>query len=65
MNKNGEGYYDPTAGKALERVRREEREREADISMLMTMIKQIISLAGFELVGRITIRDKVTGREYK
>ena len=36
MNKNGEGYVDPTA-----------------------------ELAGFEVVGRIVLKDKRTGKEYR
>lgn len=30
MNKNGEGYVDPTPGAAFGNIRREEHKREAD-----------------------------------
>lgn len=67
--KNKEGYPDPTAGEALGTVAKEERqearERNAAVTSLITMLKQIISLAGFELVGRIVLRDKETGKEYR
>ena len=67
--KNKEGYPDPTAGEALGTVAKEERqearERNAAVTSLITMLKQIISLAGFELVGRIVLRDKETGQEYR
>ena len=67
--KNKEGYTDPTAGEAIGTVvkeeRKEERERNAAATTLITMLKQIISLAGFELVGRIVLKDKVTGKEYR
>ena len=67
--KNKEGYPDPTAGEAVGIVskeeRKEERERNAAVTTLITMLKQIISLAGFELVGRIVLKDKVTGKEYR
>lgn len=67
--KNKEGYPDPTAGEALGAVAKEERqearERNAAVTSLITMLKQIISLAGFELVGRIVLRDKETGKEYR
>lgn len=67
--KNKEGYPDPTAGEAMGTVakegRKEERERNAAVTTLITMLKQIISLAGFELVGRIVLKDKVTGKEYR
>ena len=64
--KNKEGYPDPTAGEAMGTVAKEERrERNAAVTTLITMLKQIISLAGFELVGRIVLKDKVTGKEYR
>lgn len=67
--RNKEGYPDPTAGEAIgtlaKEERREERERNAAVTSLITMIKQIISLAGFELVERIVLRDKETGKEYR
>lgn len=67
--KNKEGYTNPTAGEAIGTVvkeeRKEERERNAAVTTLITMLKQIISLAGFELVGRIVLKDKVTGKEYR
>lgn len=67
--RNKEGYPDPTAGEALGAVAKEERqearERNAAVTSLITILKQIISLAGFELVGRIVLRDKETGKEYR
>ena len=53
MHKNKEGYADPTAGIAVGKVAKEEKEHNAAVTTLITMLKQIISLAGFELVGRI------------
>ncbi len=65
--KNSEGYPDPTAGRAISEVRREEKQKEHNeaVTTLITMLKQIISLAGFELVGRIVLKDKETGKEYR
>ena len=62
--------------KALREVRQERRrakdieqqeisERLAVISRLIPILKQTAELAGFEVVGRITLRDKETGKEYK
>lgn len=69
MYKNQEGYHDPTAGQAMANVRREEQQREAEamqaISTLMSIIRQAAALAGMEIVGRITFRDKDTGKEYR
>lgn len=67
--RNNEGYKDPTAGEALGTLAKEERQKEkehnAAVTTLITMLKQIISLAGFELVGRIVLKDKETGKEYR
>lgn len=67
--RNKEGYHDPTAGEAIGTItkeeRREEKEHNAAVADLIKMLKQIISLAGFELVGRIVLKDKETGKEYR
>ena len=69
MYKNQEGYPDPTAGAAYSAIRQEARKREADrlaaISALIPIMKGAAELAGFEVVGRITLKDKTTGKEYK
>lgn len=69
MNKNGEGYIDPTPGAAFGNIRREEHKREADrlsvISNLIPIMKNTAELAGFEVVGRIVLKDKHTGKEYR
>lgn len=66
-HKNSEGYPDPTAGMAIQEVQKEEKRKEYNpaVTTLITMLKQIISLAGFELVGRIVLKDKETGKEYR
>lgn len=65
MYVNHEGYTDKTAGQAIQRVDAEERRRNGEAGVLIAMLKQIISLAGFELVGRIELKDRQTGKEYK
>ena len=69
MYKNPEGYADPTVGEAMANISREERQREAErlaaIGDLMPIIRQTAALVGFEIVNRITFRDKATGREYR
>lgn len=69
MEKNSEGYHDPTAGTAWNNMRREERRQENErlsmISSLIPVMKQTAELAGFEVVGRITLKDKATGKEYR
>lgn len=63
--RNGEGYRDPTAWEAVGTVSKEERKKDKAVTNLVTMLKQIIRLAGFELVGRIVLKDKKTGKEYR
>lgn len=63
--RNGEGYRDPTAWKAVGTVSKEEKKKDKEVTSLIIMLKQIISLAGFELVGRIALKDKETGKEYR
>lgn len=67
--KNAEGYSDPTAGGALRSISADEQRREArrmaDINALIPIIKSTAALAGFEVVGRITLLDKETGKKYK
>lgn len=70
MYKNAEGYSDPTPGEAMSNIRKEQRQQEtaerlAVISRLIPVMKQTAELAGFEVVGRITLKDKETGKEYR
>lgn len=70
MYKNAEGYSDPTPGEAMSNIHREQRQQEAAerlavISRLIPVMKQTAELAGFEVVGRITLKDKETGKEYR
>ena len=69
MEKNGEGYPDPTAGTAWNNMRWEERRQETErlnmIGNLIPVMKQTAELAGFEVVGRIVLKDKATGKEYR
>ena len=58
---NSEGYKDPTAFQAMRNVTQEERR----VNDLIFVLKFIINLAGFDLIRRIEIRDKSTGREYR
>lgn len=62
---NGEGYADPTAHAALEPIIREEAEAQKRFNGLIFVLKYIIHAAGFDLLNRIEIRDRKTGREYR
>lgn len=61
---NASGCKDPTAGAAIAEVAREEHETDKRIRKAVHICKEVLELAGFELIGRIQIRDKNTEREY-
>lgn len=63
--KNCEGYNDPTAYEALRGLDRDEAERQKRLTALIFILKACINAADFELIRRIELRDKKTGREYK
>lgn len=69
MERNSEGYKDPTANAAIEKIVKEEHiqevERMAVISGIITVIKKAAELVGFEVVGRIVLKDKRTGKVYR
>ena len=69
MDRNAEGYPDPTAGEAYRNIVREEREADAErlakISALVPILRATAELAGFDIIGRTPLRDRDTGKEYR
>lgn len=73
LDRNAEGYADPTPGEALRRIAREERAQayaeESDrlnrISNLVPLLRATAEGAGFDIIGRIPLRDRKTGKEYR
>ena len=60
--KNLEGYFDMTAYQAARKADPNETER---FHKLIHTIFHLCELAGFELVGRITLRDRKSNRIWK
>ena len=58
--RNGEGYLDLTAYEAIRDVESEER-----FHKLLHTIFYLCELAGFQIEGRVVLRDKRTGRVWK
>lgn len=58
---NKSGCKDPTAYKGNTEISREEQR----VSELVHVLKYIVKLAGFELVDRIALRDRKSGRTYQ
>ena len=69
MDRNAAGYPAPTAGEAYRNIVREEREADAErlakISALVPILRATAELAGFDIIGRIPLRDRDTGKEYR
>lgn len=58
MDKNREGYPDPTAGQAI----RAAGHMPAHVYNAYSVIDNVAGLLGFELIG---LRDRKTGKEYR
>ena len=65
MYQNGEGYHDTTAGKAVMVVNREEKEIANLNRKVIQSFRLLADFAGFEIVGRVTLRHKRSGKVFK
>ena len=66
--RNVEGYMDRTASDAMNSILKERtpaEEADARNNKLVKALKQLIDLAGFDLVERIVVKDRKTGRVYR
>lgn len=62
---NASGCKDPTAYEAVKHISKEQHDMNTRVHNVITTIKNIVEWAGFEIVGRIHIRDKRTGKEFR
>ncbi len=62
---NSEGYYDPTAYEGMKPIIKEEAHQQKRVSELVQVLKYIVDKAGFDVVNRIALKDKKTGKEYR
>ena len=58
---NSEGYRDPTADIAVSRSEKEDRR----VHNLVHSLRWMAKTHGFEIVGRVTLKDTKTGKEYR
>lgn len=66
LHRNSNGYSDPTACTAIRNADREKkRDRNRKINKLVTAINNICDVAGFEIEGRIVLRDKKNGEIWR
>ena len=62
--RNASGYMDLTAYEAIKNIDRE-AEAEQRYKKLLSTIFYICDLAGFHIEGRLTIKDKKTGKIWR
>ena len=62
---NAEGYSDPTAHDALLSIAETDEETERRTNALIKTLKTTIDLAGYDLIARIEVRDRTTGRIFR
>ena len=65
VRKNNKDYPDPTAYNALRPIMQEDAALEGKVNFLIKVLKFIIAESGFELLARIEIKDKKTGRCFR
>lgn len=63
--RNASGCPDPTTHDALLPIVEAEEELERRTSALIKALKTIIDLAGYDLLARIEVRDRKTGRDFR
>ena len=60
-----EGHSDSTLYNALRGINQEKYGKNVRFYKLLHMISALCDLCGFEFIGRITLKDKKTGKIYK
>lgn len=65
IRKNSEGYSDPTAYAGLRAVLQREQEETKQLNTLIYILKYIINLSDYELLGRIELKHKKSGKVYR
>ena len=63
LRKNGEGYPDMTAYKAIKRAEPDDYDRKRFLRVVGCILR-ICELSGFHLEEKIVLKDKRTGRVY-
>lgn len=63
--RNASGCPDPTAHDALLPIAQADAELEARTTRLIKALKIMVDLAGYDLMARIKIRDRESGRIFR
>ena len=62
---NDEGYADPTAYEALQPIMKADAALDNKVSFLIKVLKFIASEAGFNILNRIELQDRKSGRCFR
>lgn len=62
---NASGCKDETAYQAINNINQENRKLDKKAYGIIKLAKELIRFAGFDLLNRIEIVDKETGKEYR
>lgn len=62
---NQDGYPDPTAYAAMAPIQQVQDEADQRLAQLIRTLKNTIDLAGYDLLARIEVQDRKTGRIYR
>ena len=68
IRRNGSGYVDPTACKAIRNVMKEEKKKSSSdqrFEDFLITIFTICELSDFHIEGRIIVKDKRTGKIWR
>lgn len=63
LQKNGEGYPDPTAYEAIKNTEPDDYDRKKFLRVVGCILR-ICELSGFHLEEKLVLRDKRTGKVY-
>lgn len=62
---NQSGCADPTAYEAMKPIIKEDAESESKVNFTIKVLKYILNECGFDLLNRIEIKDRKSGRVFR
>jgi len=65
LKKNGSGCNDPTAFEAIKSVTKYTKNRDQEVKEAITLVKKMFKKFDMEVINRMYIKDKKTGKRYK
>lgn len=65
MRKNSEGYLDLTVYEGTKDIIREEQEIARLNHKIIQSFRLLVDLAGFEIIGRVTLKHKKSGKVFR